>query len=202
MRLQTQSPLRMLHAIPQRQLCICGPIRPVHRLQEEMPEGQPDKIRRTRPRLRIDQLQLVSAHLRKHRACLGAHAHPIETRRSFNRSIRLDRNFKISRMKRRDQARIQLQQRLAAGANYKPLSRRSPYRPLLLDGRSQRLRTTQTFRRPGPSTSAKSVSQNWQIAVSPVLLRAPTKDCSPQTGKRPPRAPPAPPRPAAYRRFP
>ena len=34
-----------------------------------------------------------------------------------------------------------------------------------------------------------------------ILLRAPTRDCSPQSGKRPPRAPPARPRPAAYRKF-
>jgi len=41
MRLQTQSPLRMLHAILRRQHSIEDLVRPIHRLQEKVIEAQP-----------------------------------------------------------------------------------------------------------------------------------------------------------------
>ena len=87
----------MLHAIPERELRIRRAIRPIHRLQKKIPERQPAKIPRIGPRLRIHQLQLVSALLHQQSAGLGAHAYPVETVRSLNRPIRLDGNFKIAR---------------------------------------------------------------------------------------------------------
>ena len=63
------------------------------------------------------------------------------------------------------------------------------------------LRGVANFPPPGPSVPTKSVSQNCR-SPSRDPPRGPTRDCSPQSGRRPRRAPPARPRPAACRKFP
>ena len=59
-RLQAQAPLRMLKTIAQGKLGILLLLRPIHRLQEKIPEVEPLEFHWIGSLLRIDQLQLVS----------------------------------------------------------------------------------------------------------------------------------------------
>ncbi len=103
-----------------------------------MPEGQILKRGRLRARLRINELQFVAAPLLKLRACLRAHADPIQPNRNLDGPVRLDRNLEAARMQRVDQLLVELQQRLASGTNYKSPARICAAGPFLLDRRRQR----------------------------------------------------------------
>jgi len=84
----------------QGKLGVGGSAGSVHRLQEEMPEREPLELRGISARLRINQLQLVSAPLRQLGSRLRTDAEPVHPGRRGNRSIGLDGNFKIALMQR------------------------------------------------------------------------------------------------------
>ena len=112
---------------------------PVHRLQEEMGEPQPLVPARLRARLRVDQLELVSAGGQQRRTGLGTHAQPVDARGRHDRPVGLDRHLEADVVQRADQRSLQLEQRLAAGADDQAPPRRIGGRPERRDRRSQRL---------------------------------------------------------------
>ena len=124
----------MVKAIAQRKLSVDGAAGPIHRLKKEMPEAKRLKLPEIGFNLRIDQLQFVAALLHQLRSGLWADANPIQTRWSLDRSIGFDSNLKIASVQRGNQARIQLQQRLSAGADHESLSQHRVSGPLLFDG--------------------------------------------------------------------
>lgn len=117
MSLQTQPPLRMLHAITDCLLRVQEAIRPVHGLQKEVAKLKVNVFFRLHSLLRKDQFQFVSGTLHKGRACFRTDADPIQAPWSFLRAVGLYRNFKTLRMERFDQRLIELEQRLTAGAD-------------------------------------------------------------------------------------
>ena len=118
-RLQAQSPARMIEAICQRKSRIQLAVGTIHGLQEKIPELQIFEHLRLSAGLRIDQLQLVATPLLKPRAGLRADTYPIEVVRSGDGSVSLNGNFETARVQRVDHLLIELQQWLAAGANDK-----------------------------------------------------------------------------------
>src|ERR1039458_6862786 len=137
--LQAQPPARMIEAIRERQRCVQLAARPIHGLQEEMPEGQLLKPLRLRSRLRIDQLQFVSAALLEPGARLRADTNPIQSRRSSNGSVCLHSDLKVAGVESIDQLAVKLKKRFPAGANYKSIAGCGGCGPLVIDGRSQGL---------------------------------------------------------------
>src|SRR5580658_2243639 len=106
--LQAEAPARMREAIGCR-LCDIGVLRrPVHRLQEEMPEGKPREAFRVEALLREDQLQFVAGCQRQRRIRLWADADPVEARWRRDRAIGLDRAGETVRMQGRNQGFVEL----------------------------------------------------------------------------------------------
>src|SRR6185437_8380453 len=92
-------------------------LRPVHRLQEEMAERQRLEIFGRDAFLWKHQLQLVAGAERERRARLGADADPIEPAGRRAGAVGLDRDGEALGMERLDERLVELQQRLAAGAD-------------------------------------------------------------------------------------
>jgi len=124
MRLQTQPPIWMLHAVLHRQVRIQNAIRPIHWLQKEVLERQIFQSRRIEPLLRKYQLQFASRSLKKRRTSLGANAKPIDPLRRNYSPVRFHRNLKTAGMECVNQRRVQLQQRLTTSADNKLASSR------------------------------------------------------------------------------
>src|SRR5437763_370052 len=82
----------------------------VHRLEESMREGEIHDIVRIESGLRVDELQLVT--LGQHEVCAGfwAHAHPIETLRCSNRSVRLHGDTESLVVQRSNRSIVELEQ--------------------------------------------------------------------------------------------
>ena len=114
-------------------------------------------------RLRINELELVSAVLFEVGAGLGADAKPVDSFRGWDCSVGLNGDFEFLRVKGLDQGRVKLQQGFAAGADYEFLARSRAAWLFLGDSVSERPADS-NFPPPGPLVSAKSVSQNLQIA--------------------------------------
>src|SRR4051812_26499435 len=92
-RLQTQSPSRMLEAISHRRSRIlCAP-RTIHRLKEELLERERFEFARIEIRLRIDELELVAVSKNELGARFGAHADPVDPRWRLLRTVGLDRDL-------------------------------------------------------------------------------------------------------------
>src|SRR5262249_59393665 len=74
--------------------------------------------------------QLVTAGEDEMRACLRAHADPVDAGRRHERAVGLDRDTEAVLVQRRDERAVELQQRLAAGADYEPARPRArrPFR--------------------------------------------------------------------------
>jgi hypothetical protein len=89
----------------------------IHRLNREMLEGEMFELLRCQPVLRHDELQLVAVHKLQRRPGLRADADPIETGRRFHRAVGLDGDGEPALVKRVDQRRVDLQERLAARAD-------------------------------------------------------------------------------------
>src|SRR5687768_14665384 len=92
-------------------------LRSIHRLQEEVAEIERLESLGHRRRLRKDELQLVAR--REHEWCvrLRADADPVDARRCALRAVRLDRDLEAGVVQRRDELLVELQQRLATGAD-------------------------------------------------------------------------------------
>lgn len=84
-------------------------------------------------RLRHDDLQLAAFEQPQRRSAFRAHANPVESRRRVDGAVRFRRDFEVQRVKRSDQRRVDLQQRLAAGEDGKALAAFSGW-PLSGDG--------------------------------------------------------------------
>src|SRR6516162_5402823 len=107
----------MSKAVTRRGIEILALVRPIHGLQEEVLKIQSLELRRMRPGLRKDELQLVAFALLERNARLGTDANPIDATRRRARAVGFQRDHKAARVKRFDKRRIELQRRLAAGAN-------------------------------------------------------------------------------------
>src|SRR5260221_418413 len=92
-------------------------IGPVNRWQEEMAERQRLEFLGIDAVLRKHQLQLVAGSERRRGAGLGADADPVEPARRRAGAVGLDGDGEAFGMERVDQDRVELQQRLAAGAD-------------------------------------------------------------------------------------
>jgi hypothetical protein len=104
-------------AIRDRKLRVARALRAVHRLQKEMRESEALVACRLRSCLRKHELELVAVLDGEGRLRLGTHADPVDASRHGLRSIRLDGDAKAACAQRVQQRLVQLQQRLAAGAN-------------------------------------------------------------------------------------
>src|SRR2546428_12323702 len=69
------------------------------------------------PRLREHELQLIAAFQDERRAGLGADADPVDAVRHRLRAVGFDRDAKPALVQRLEERRIELQERLAAGAD-------------------------------------------------------------------------------------
>ena len=96
--LQAQSPLRMLHAVGDRQFRIREEAGPIHRLQEKMPKVEQTELIGVETLLWKHQFQFLASSLKEACAGLWTYANPIQTRWRRDRPICFDRNFKPARM--------------------------------------------------------------------------------------------------------
>jgi hypothetical protein len=110
----------MRHAVFDCPLRILFDGRTVHWLKKEMLEVEILELLGHRMSLRKYKLQLASGSLYERSACLGAHAHPVDRRWSFACPIGLDGNREAFMMECVHQLVIQLEKRLASGADDKP----------------------------------------------------------------------------------
>src|SRR6516164_3350222 len=99
---------------------VAGAVRLVHRLDGKSPKVKMSEVEGVEPHLRHDDLELVAVFDNEPGAGLGTDADPVEPRQRENRAVGLDRNLKAALVQRIDQQRIELKQRLAAGADDKP----------------------------------------------------------------------------------
>ncbi len=118
MGLQAEPPTRVRLAVFHAQPGILLELRTVLRLQEEIAEVQVREELRPRLLLGINQLQLVSRVKDQLRAFLRTEADLVQTGRRGPGSVGLDGHLEPAGVKLPYQVRVQLQQRLAAGADH------------------------------------------------------------------------------------
>src|SRR6476469_703514 len=112
----------------------------VHRLQKDLLEVETGEALRLAALLRVDELELVPVRQHEWRAHLGTHADPVDTIGGKLRAIRLHRDLESVRVKCEHGSRVQLKERLAAGADDElARARRDVRRPLLGDRTRQRV---------------------------------------------------------------
>src|SRR5688500_396002 len=133
MRLQAQPPARAGEAVCERLLRVPLHQRPVHRLKKEVLEGERLETLRLRACLGEDELELVSGTETERGAGLGAHADPVEPGWGILGPVGLDGDLEAAGLERGDRRSVELEQRLAAGADHvRPcagaLGPRGPYR--------------------------------------------------------------------------
>src|SRR5207245_4071103 len=112
-----QSPARMRPAIGNGKLRVARAFRAVHRLQEEMRESEMLEALGLGTGLREHELQLIAAFHDERRAGLGADADPVDAVRHRLRAVGFNRDAKPALVQRLEERRIELQERLAAGAD-------------------------------------------------------------------------------------
>src|SRR5205823_13279434 len=78
-RLETEAPTGMRQAVAHRELGVAGPVRPVHRLEEPVPEVEVFEALGREALLGEHQLQLIAASQHQLHSRLGADAYPIDT---------------------------------------------------------------------------------------------------------------------------
>src|SRR5579871_1233367 len=117
MRLQAESPLRMLQAIAQSEFGVFLATWAIHWLQEEVPEVQMLEALRLCSLLREDELQFLPGLEDERCARLGTHANPINAGRRQLRAVGFDGNLKALGVQCPDQRFVKLEQRLAPGAD-------------------------------------------------------------------------------------
>jgi hypothetical protein len=162
MRLETESPPRMRHAILDCEASVLSHSRPIHRLKKEMVKRHILKQLRHRSRLRKYKLQFAAGCLNERRASFRAHANPIDTMRRNSRPVRFDSNRKSSRVNCVEKLLVDLKQRLSTSANDKSVAI-GITSPRVRDCIGQ-LFGVANFPPSGP-TPTKSVSQNWHTAL-------------------------------------
>jgi len=118
MRLQAQSPARMIEAILEGGLRVGVAEGAVHGLQEKVAELERLELGRVGTGLRINQLQLVAGALHERGAGFGADAGPVDAGRSRDGSVGFDSNLKAAGVKSVDERGVELKQRLTAGADH------------------------------------------------------------------------------------
>ncbi len=170
MRLQTQPPLRMLHAVPHRQLRIRQAVRPIHWLQKEMSKSEPLKLpgcacacgntsfnsspafcTSRAPTFGLTHTQSIPA---------GASTVPfVSTAISKSRSCSASISTRSSCSKGSPPVQT---------TNRVPSAPRTAHVALIASARSS---AVSNLPPPGPSTPTNSVSQNWQIADARSLSR-------------------------------
>lgn len=140
-RLDGESPLRVLEAVGQGGGRVSGCVGAVHWLEQEILEVEPSETLRPGQLLREDQLELVALCQRQFGVRLGADAYPIEAPRSGLRAVGLDRNLKSFAVQSLDRGFVELQQWLTARADHEWAdgTRRIVRRPVLTHKRGERL---------------------------------------------------------------
>lgn len=116
--LQAQSPSRVSQAVLQGGLRVGLEVRPIHGLEEKVPERKRLETLGLSPGLRIHQLELVARLLDERRTALGADANPVDPGRDGERAVGLDGDFEAGGMQRVDERPIQLQEWFAARADH------------------------------------------------------------------------------------
>ena len=119
-------------------------------------------------RLRIDQLQLVAPSAARAARRPWADADPVDARGRGLRAVGLDRDLEAAGVQRVDQAVVELQQRLAAGAHHKrPRARHAPRAASARAMRvGQRRRRRRTARRRGRRCPRSRCRRSWQTACA------------------------------------
>src|SRR5581483_8350172 len=135
-RLEAEPPPGVAHAVGDGALGILALLRPVHRLQQEVPEAPALEVLRPRAFLREHELQLVAAAHLDLGARLGAHADPVDAGRDVDGAVRLDRDLEAPRVQRAHELRVELQRGLAARQHREA---RAPARPQRGDALGERL---------------------------------------------------------------
>lgn len=138
-RLQAETPPRVRQAIRHRGSQGCGSVGPVHGLQEETGEVETLVARGIRARLRIHQLQFVTALLHQRRTGLGTHTDPVDAAWRRDGAIGLHGDLEIPLMNRFEQRFVQLQQRLATGEHNQWARAGRASRPVRENGVCERL---------------------------------------------------------------
>src|SRR5712692_1158129 len=113
-RLETEPPLGMREAVAHSQRRVARALGPVHRLEEEVAEVEPDIALGLGAPLREYELELVAASHHELGAGLGADADPVDPRRDQTSAVRLDGHFEAPAVHPDDERLVELEQRLAA----------------------------------------------------------------------------------------
>src|SRR5579862_9827274 len=108
MRLETESPMRMIQTVRDRFASVLLDSRSVHGLKKEVCEVEPFISERFSSRLRKDELELVSTLDNELDAGFRAHANPVDPHGNGLRAIRLDGDFESARMQCVDERSVQL----------------------------------------------------------------------------------------------
>ena len=109
--LEADAPLRMLQAVGHRELAVTLHGWPMHRLQEEVPEGQSVELLRLQAVLRVHELQLITAIDEQRRAGLRADGDPVDARNERARAVGLDAHLEPAGVESLDQWRVELEER-------------------------------------------------------------------------------------------
>jgi hypothetical protein len=116
-RLNAQTPLRVLKAVFDRRDRIPGYVRPIHGLEKKIIEVECLELLRHGAWLRKYELDLASCRLNERRSRLRADAYPVDAVRCRLRSVGFDSQGETPVVYRADECVIDLEQRLAAGAD-------------------------------------------------------------------------------------
>ena len=108
----------MLEAITDSAPSILVALRTIHGLQEEMLKVEILEALRLGARLRKDQLQFVAGAQDEIASSFRADAHPVDTTWRREGAVRFDRDIEFKLVEFSNYVLIELEQRLAAGANH------------------------------------------------------------------------------------
>jgi len=117
MRLQAETPLRIFQAISDGRLDIGSLRRTIHRLEQKMVKGQFGIGWGQGARLGVDEFEFITAVQQERRTRFRADTEPIDAGRAQDRAIGFDGNPKALLVQGGGQRFVELQQRLAAGAD-------------------------------------------------------------------------------------
>ena len=113
----------MIQAILDRTPRVCGSVCVIHRLQQEVVEGEVRELLRQRVVLRIDQLQFVALLDHQFARGLRADADPVDAGGRRDRAVGLDRDLEAAIVQRANEIVVHLQQWLAASQHTQAITR-------------------------------------------------------------------------------
>ena len=119
--LNAQPPARVRHTVVDGKSRVLVDARPIHRLEKKMIELELLEFLGRRAPLRVDELELVARLLNQTRTGFRTDADPVYGSWRVSRAIRLDCHTEPTLVEAVNQRLIELQQRLAAGADDKAL---------------------------------------------------------------------------------